>query len=145
MAMVVVTNADSQLQQTERWDNSTALYTRTAPDGSVLEQRPITPSEQRMVADYDRVMTPPKPVRARIAEAPFAGLAVLGGKITLTFTWSVPFDDDAYGYDVALPPALTGKVSWTEVSKTATALSLNMQARVAAVGADTVIAMAYQV
>jgi hypothetical protein len=145
MAMVVVTNSNSQLQWTERWDAGTGQYTRAAADGSVVEQRPLTDTEQVMVVDYDKAMTPPKPVRARITEAPFTGLAVMGGKIQLTFTWSVPFDDDTYGYDIALPPALVGKVAFTEVSKTASALVLSFQARIAAVGADTVIAMAYQV
>ena len=144
MARQAVTFQDSTLQATETWDRTTGLYTKTAADGTVT-QRPLTPEEDRQTADYDQAMKPPRQVRARYSEASFTAVALAGNSISVTFTWSVPFDDDTYGYDVAFPPQLVGKATWTETSKTAAALTIAVQAKTAAVAAATVSAMAYQV
>ncbi len=73
---------------------------------------------------------------------PQAVTLLLGIPQDVTFTWSTPFDNASYNHDVAVAPALLGKVSITVKSKTAAALTVTLTAVLGVAGGVGAVAWA---
>jgi hypothetical protein len=84
--------------------------------------------------------TPGAGVNLMRTSYPQAVTLLLNVPTDVTFTWSTPFPDATYKYDVAVAPALLGKVSVTQKAKTAQSLTMTLTAAVGVAGGVGAIA-----
>lgn len=73
---------------------------------------------------------------------PQAVTLLLNVPLDVTFTWSQPFANASYSYDVAVAPALLGKVAIVQKAKTSALVTVTLTATLAVAGGVGAIAWA---